>query len=132
LSSSKYLPSHPITSLFRKKDQARGFHGGKKVKGRSRQIAVDSQGQIWAVQVHAAHLADTKEAAPWPDEVPLSSTCIHAGKNLFTSANASSMALLRCPGGWSSSAPSPGSTASAEAMILIAAFARNLRSFPFS
>ena len=36
-----------------------GFHGGKKVKGRSRQVAVDTQGNIWSVHVHAANTADT-------------------------------------------------------------------------
>ena len=41
--------------------EPRGFHGGKKVKGRSRQIAVDRQGQIWAVHVHAANQAETKK-----------------------------------------------------------------------
>ena len=49
--------------------EQRGFHGGKKVKGRSRQIAVDSQGQIWAVHVHAANLADTKKGCVLADEV---------------------------------------------------------------
>jgi putative transposase len=48
--------------------EARGFHGGKKVKGRSRQIAVDSQGQIWAVHVHAANLSDTKEGCTLGDD----------------------------------------------------------------
>ena len=36
-----------------------GFHGGKKIKGRSRQVAVDTQGNIWSVHVHAANTADT-------------------------------------------------------------------------
>ena len=36
-----------------------GFHGGKKVKGRSRQIAVDIEGNIWNVQVHSANVHDT-------------------------------------------------------------------------
>ena len=48
--------------------EQRGFHGGKRVKGRSRQIAVDSQGQIWAVPVHAANLADTKKGCVLADE----------------------------------------------------------------
>jgi putative transposase len=41
--------------------EARGFHGGKKVKGRSRQIAVDTEGLMWAVHVHAANGADSVE-----------------------------------------------------------------------
>ena len=36
-----------------------GFHGSKKVKGRSRQVAVDTQGNIWSVHVHAVNTADT-------------------------------------------------------------------------
>ena len=40
--------------------EAIGFHGGKKVKGCNRQIAVDSQGNIWSVYVHGANTADTK------------------------------------------------------------------------
>ena len=36
-----------------------GFHGGKKVKGRSRQIAVDTEGNIWNVHVHSANVHDT-------------------------------------------------------------------------
>lgn len=43
--------------------QERGFHGGKKVKGRSRPIAVDSQGTLLAVHVTAANKADGAEAA---------------------------------------------------------------------
>jgi putative transposase len=45
----------------------RGFHGGKKIKGRSRQIAVDTQGLIWAVHVHAANKADTMEGCALAD-----------------------------------------------------------------
>ena len=39
--------------------EAIGFHGGKKVKGRSRQIAVDTEGNIWNVHVHSANVHDT-------------------------------------------------------------------------
>ena len=46
-----------------------GFHGGKKVKGRSRQIAVDTQGNIWSVHVHAANTADTKGGCDLVDKV---------------------------------------------------------------
>ena len=35
--------------------EERGFHGGKKIKGRSRQVATDTQGNVWAVHVHAAN-----------------------------------------------------------------------------
>ena len=42
--------------------EERGLHGGKKVKGRSRHVAVDSQGTLLAVQVCAANKADGAEA----------------------------------------------------------------------
>ena len=41
--------------------EERGFHGGKKIKGRSRQISTDTEGNIWDVHVHAANRADTRE-----------------------------------------------------------------------
>ena len=46
-----------------------GFHEGKKVKGRSRQIAVDTQGNIWSVHVHAANTADTTGGCDLVDKV---------------------------------------------------------------
>ena len=46
-----------------------GFHGGKKVKGRSRQIAVDTQGNIWSVYVHAANTADTNGGCRLADKL---------------------------------------------------------------
>ena len=49
--------------------EAIGFHGGKKVKGRSRQIAVDTQGNIWSVHVHAANTADTVGGCDLVDKV---------------------------------------------------------------
>ena len=42
--------------------EARGLHGGKKVKGRARHVAVDSQGTLLAVHVCAANKADGAEA----------------------------------------------------------------------
>ena len=42
--------------------EARGLPGGKKVKGRARHVAVDSQGTRLAVQVCAAHPAAGAEA----------------------------------------------------------------------
>ena len=39
--------------------EQRGFHGGKKIKGRSRQCLVDTQGNLWSVHVHAANQHDT-------------------------------------------------------------------------
>ena len=42
--------------------EARGFHGGKRVKGRSRHVAVDSQGTLLAVHVTAANASDSSQA----------------------------------------------------------------------
>lgn len=42
--------------------EARGFHGGKKIKGRSRHVAIDSQGTLPAVHVTGANKADGAEA----------------------------------------------------------------------
>ena len=39
-----------------------GFHGGKKIKGRSRHVAVDSQGTLLAVHVTAANASDSSQA----------------------------------------------------------------------
>jgi putative transposase len=64
--------------------QDRGFHGGKKIKGRSRQIAVDTQGLIWSVHVHAANGADSIEGCVLADlvmdKVPgVEAFCVDAG-----------------------------------------------------
>ena len=42
--------------------EARGFHGGKRIKGRSRHVAVDSQGTLLAVHVTAANASDSSQA----------------------------------------------------------------------
>ena len=42
--------------------EARGFHGGKMIKGRSRHMAVDSQGTLLAVHVTAANASDSSQA----------------------------------------------------------------------
>lgn len=143
--------------------QARGFHGGKKVKGRSRQIAVDSQGQIWAVHVHAGNLADTKEGCTLADKImpvlpEVKAWNADAGyrgsfvDHLQTLWNTTVFISQRIVDGFAVlprrwvvertfawfngqrrlSKDYEKTTASSEAMILIAAFARNLRSFPFS
>lgn len=44
--------------------EARGFDGGKWVKGRKRQIGVDSLGLLLGVRVHAANGADSRESLP--------------------------------------------------------------------
>lgn len=42
--------------------EARGLHGGKKVKGRARHVAIDSEGTLLAVHVCVANKADGAEA----------------------------------------------------------------------
>ena len=60
------LPHHAILDSQAVKTVAegeeRGLEGGKKVKGRSRHVAVDSQGTLLAVHVCAANKADGAEA----------------------------------------------------------------------
>ena len=59
-------PRHAILDSQSVKSAAqgeeRGFHGGKMIKGRSRHVAVDSQGTLLAVRVRAANKADGAEA----------------------------------------------------------------------
>ena len=43
--------------------QERGFHGGKRVKGRLRHVVIDSQGTLLAVQVTTANKADGAQAS---------------------------------------------------------------------
>ena len=49
--------------------EATGYDGGKKVKGRKRSIATDTQGNILAVGVSAANLHDTKAAKALQQDV---------------------------------------------------------------
>ena len=67
LGRSRRAPRHAILDSQSVKTAAegaeRGFHGGKKIKGRSRHVAIDSQGTLLAVHVTAANKADGAEAA---------------------------------------------------------------------
>ena len=67
LGRARRAPRHAILDSQSVKSaaegQERGFHGGKKIKGRSRHVAVDSQGTLLAVHVRAASKADGTEAA---------------------------------------------------------------------
>ena len=67
LGRARRAPRHAILDSQSVKTAAegeeRGFHGGKKIKGRSRHVAVDSQGTLLAVRVTAANKADGAEAA---------------------------------------------------------------------
>ncbi len=54
----------------------RGLDAHKKVNGRKRQLLVDSQGRLWAVAVHSAHIADGRGA------FALLSTIIHLSERL--------------------------------------------------
>ena len=42
--------------------ESRGWDGHKKVRGRKRQVVVDSMGLLWGVHVHAADQVDAKQA----------------------------------------------------------------------
>lgn len=44
--------------------EERGIDGGKKTKGRKRDIVVDTMGNLLAVIVHAANIHDTKSGIP--------------------------------------------------------------------
>jgi len=66
LGRSRRLPRHAIIDSQSVKSAAEGeehgFHGGKKIKGRSRHIAVDSQGSLLALKVCAANHHDSQKA----------------------------------------------------------------------
>ena len=66
LGRGRRAPRHAILDSQSVKTAAegeeRGIHGGKKVKGRSRHVAIDSQGTLLAVHVRAANKADGTEA----------------------------------------------------------------------
>jgi transposase len=47
------------------KGEERGFDGKKKVKGRKRQIVVDTQGNLYQVLVHRANIHDSRGEAVW-------------------------------------------------------------------
>ena len=142
--------------------EARGFHGGKKIKGRSRQIAVDTGGRLWGVHVHAANQADTKEGCVLADLVlpglsSVTALCADAGyrgtfvEHLQTRwkkavhistkikdgfAVIPKRWIVERSFGWFNgqrrlSKDYEKITAHAEAMILIAAFTRTLRSLAF-
>jgi putative transposase len=67
LGRSRRAPRHAILDSQSVKTAAEGeehgFHGGKRLKGRSRHVAVDSQGTLLAVRITAANRADSAEAA---------------------------------------------------------------------
>jgi len=51
------IDSQSVKTIYN--SQARGFDGGKKIKGRKRHIIVDIMGNLLAVYVHSANLHDT-------------------------------------------------------------------------
>jgi putative transposase len=67
LGRARRAPRHAILDSQSVKTAAegeeRGFHGGKKIKGRSRHVAIDSQGTLLAVRITAANKADGAQAA---------------------------------------------------------------------
>jgi putative transposase len=50
--------------------EARGYDGGKQVKGRKRHLVVDTQGLVLAAKVHAADVADRDGAVQVLDGLP--------------------------------------------------------------
>ena len=66
LGRARRAPRHAILDSQSVKSaaagEARGFHGGKKIKGRSRHVAIDSAGTLLAVHVTGANKADGAEA----------------------------------------------------------------------
>jgi putative transposase len=50
--------------------EALGYDGFKRVRGRKRQILVDTMGLIHAIHIHAANLSDPKEGAKIIDKIP--------------------------------------------------------------
>ena len=111
--------------------EERGFHDGKKIKGRSRHVAIDSQGTLLAVHVTAAHKADGAEAAAVMAQAVERHPAIESftadqsaqrqaeaaarellGRDLHVTAKpaatAQKRASRRSPSAGASSAPSPG------------------------
>ena len=66
LGRGRRAPRHAILDRQRVKTaaegEAHGFHGGKMTKGRSRHVAVGSQGTLLAVHVTAANASDSSQA----------------------------------------------------------------------
>ena len=66
LGRGRRAPRHAILDSQSVKTAAEGeehgFHGGKRIKGRSRHVAIDSQGTLLAVRVSAANKADSAQA----------------------------------------------------------------------
>ena len=66
LGRARRVPRHAILDSQSVKSAAEGeqrsFHGGKQIKGRSRHVAVDSQGSLLALRVTGAGRSDSVEA----------------------------------------------------------------------
>ena len=64
LGRTRRAPRHAILDSRSVKTAAEGeersFHGGKKIKGRSHHMAIDSQGTLLAVHVTTANKADER------------------------------------------------------------------------
>jgi len=60
------IDSQSVKSSF--PGEERGFHGGKLVKGRSRQVSCDIEGNVWGVHVHAADKSDTAGGIEWAEQ----------------------------------------------------------------
>ena len=140
LGRARRLPRHAILDSQSVKSaaegEARGFHGGKRIKGRSRHVALDSQGTLLAVRVTAANQADGAEAAAVMVAAVERHPAIESftadksyqrqaekaarellGRDLHVTAKPASTAqkkaLFPSPSAGASSAPSPGSASAA-------------------
>ena len=133
LGRARRSPRHAILDRQSVKTAAegeqRGFHGGKRIKGRSRHVAVDSRGTLLAVRVTAANRADSPEAGAVMAQAveahpTIESFTADAGYKAQAEAAArqglgrdfhvvkkrrASRASSSCPAAGSSSAPLPGS-----------------------
>ena len=136
LGRARRAPRHAILDSQSVKTAAEGeehgFHGGKRIKGRSRHVAVDSQGTLLAVRVSAANKADSAQAGAVMVQAVERHPSIESftadqsyqrqaeaaarelpGRDLHVTAkpasSAQKKALHPSPSAGASSAPSPGS-----------------------
>lgn len=137
LGRGRRAPRHAILDSQSVKTAAegpeRGFHGGKRVKGRSRHVAVDSQGTLLAVRVTGANRSDSAQAGALMAQAKETYPALErftADGGYKTQAEQAAHALgaelhivkksraKRASSSWpaagSSSAPSPGSDSAAD------------------
>src|SRR5215210_6351154 len=113
--------------------EERGFHGGKKIKGRSRHVVTDTAGRVLAVRVTSARKGDSSEAGATLSQArerfgELETAVADQGYQAQAKAEASRLGMAlqviekkrarkaskSCPGAGSLSEPSPGLATSAD------------------